>query len=255
MTHIIQNFAILGERCSGTNFLEETISKNFYINYTAAYGNKHFFCYNDYSKTNNTLFIGLIRNPVYWLNSFSKELHHVPEVNRKSLHNFFFNNFYSVEDEAPTNQEKFDNHFFIKNDRVYTRKYKTNPKDLNYLNGQKYKNIFELRRVKNDFLINVMPRKVENYILINYEDLLFNFEHIMKIIKEKFNLTQKLPEFEKEKKYKKSETYNFVKQRALTFTPQIVNLIWNNLNIEQEKSLGYLPFDNNNNFFKSKYTK
>ena len=94
MTQQIQKFAILGERCSGTNFLEETISKNFNINYTAEYGNKHFFCYNDYSnrdKTNNTLFIGLIRNPVYWLNSFSKELHHVPEINRQSLKNFLFN--------------------------------------------------------------------------------------------------------------------------------------------------------------------
>ena len=97
MTQCIQKFAILGERCSGTNFLEETISTNFNINYTAEYGGKHFFCYNDYGNkesTSNTLFIGIIRNPIYWLNSFSKELHHVPEINRKSLHNFLFNEFY-----------------------------------------------------------------------------------------------------------------------------------------------------------------
>jgi hypothetical protein len=97
-----------------------------------------------------------------------------------------------------------------------------------------------------------MPTKVNNYILVNYEDLLFNFQHIMTHIKEKFNLTQKLQTFEKERKYKKSDVYNFVKQREITFTPQIVNLIWNNLNVEQEKSLGYLPFDNNN-FLKTKY--
>jgi len=256
MTQQIQQFAILGERCSGTNFLEETISKNFNINYTAEYGNKHFFCYNDYSnrdKTNNTLFIGLIRNPVYWLNSFSKELHHVPEMNRQSLNNFLFNEFYSVEDEVTPSIASFDGNFFIKNDKFYTRKYNTNKKDLNYLNGKKYKNIFELRNVKNNFLINVMPTKVQNYILINYEDLLFNFENIMQIIKEKFNLIQKTTTFEKEKKYKKSETYNFVKQREITFTPKIVNIIWNNLNVKQENSLGYYPFDNNN-FFKTKYS-
>jgi hypothetical protein len=256
MTQLIKKFSILGERCSGTNFLEETISKNFNINYTAEYGNKHFFCYNDYSnksKTNNTLFIGIIRNPVYWLNSFSKELFHVPEINRKSLHNFFFNEFYSVEDEVTTNQKSFDNNFFIKNDRLYTRKYNTNKKDLNYLNGQKYKNIFELRNIKNDFLTNVMHNRVDNYILINYEDLLFNFENIMKIIKEKFNLSQKMSAFEKVDNYKKA-SYNFVKQRDITFTPQIVNIIWNNLNEKQENSLGYFKLDNNN-FFKSKYNK
>lgn len=256
MTQFIQKFAILGERCSGTNFLEETISKNFNINYTAEYGNKHFFCYNDYSnkaQTSNTLFIGIIRNPVYWLNSFSKELFHVPEINRKSLNSFLFNEFYSVEDEATATQKVFDNNFFIKNDRFYTRKYNTNKKDLNYLNGKKYKNIFELRDVKNEFLISVMPNKVNNYILINYEDLLFNFENIMKIIKEKFDLSQKTMGFEKVHNYKKAN-YNFIKQRDITFTPKIVNLIWNNLNVKQENSLGYFPF-NNNNFFKSKYNK
>jgi hypothetical protein len=257
MTQCIQKFAILGERCSGTNFLEESISANFNINYTAEYGGKHFFCYNDYTNkdnTNNTLFIGIIRNPVYWLNSFSKELHHVPEINRKSLHNFLFNEFYSVEDEInPRRQQIFESNFFIKNDKLYTHKYNINKKDLNYLNGQKYKNIFELRSVKNKFLINEMPSKVNNYILINYEDLLFNFENIMKIIKEKFNLSQKTSSFKKEKKYKKSETYNFVKQREITFTPEIIKLIWNNLNVNQENLLGYFPFDNNH-FFTSKYT-
>jgi hypothetical protein len=255
MTQQIQKFAILGERCSGTNFLEETISKNFIVNYTAEYGNKHFFCYNDYSsrdKTNDTLFIGLVRNPVYWLNSFSKELHHVPEINSQSLNNFLFNEFYSVENKVTPSIAAFDGNFFIKNDKFYNRQYNVNKKDLNYLNGKKYKNIFELRNVKNNFLINVMPTKVQNYILINYEDLLFNFEHVMQNIKEKFKLIQKTTAFEKEKKYKKSETYNFVKQREISFTPQIINLIWNNLNLEQEKFLGYYPFDNNN-FFKTKY--
>ena len=241
MSQGIQKFTILGERCSGTNFLEETIKKNFLINYTTEYGWKHFFCHNDYNnrdKTDTTLFIGIIRNPIYWLNSFSKELHHIPDINRKNLCNFLFNEFYSVEDgkEPRINPPRFD----------------INKKDLN-LNGNKYKNIFELRKVKNNFLINIMPLKVKNYILINYEDLLFNFEIVMKNIKNKFNLIQRLPYFQKEKKYKKSDTYKFVKQREITFTPQLIQLIWNNLDNEQEKTLGYLPFDNNN-FFRTKYT-
>ena len=105
MTQCIQKFAILGERCSGTNFLEETMTKNFNINYTCEYGNKHYFCYNDYKNSDNTLFIGIIRNPVYWLNSFSKEMYHVPEKNKQNLHKFLFNEFYSVEDESNANNK------------------------------------------------------------------------------------------------------------------------------------------------------
>ena len=93
----IKKFAILGERCSGTNFLEELITHNFHVLYTTEYGSKHFFCFDDYSNKNtrDTLFIGIIRNPIYWLNSFSKEQYHVPEHNRKNLTSFIFNEFYS----------------------------------------------------------------------------------------------------------------------------------------------------------------
>jgi hypothetical protein len=134
------------------------------------------------------------------------------------------------------------------NNNLLHNKEKIITKDLNYLNGKKYKNIFELRRVKNNFLTNVMPNKVDNYILINYEDLLYNYNKTLQLIKDKFNLIQKSHEFIKIKKYKKSDTYNFVKQRAITFSPKLIQLIWKHLNLEQEKNIGYLPFDNNNNF-------
>jgi hypothetical protein len=249
----IDKFSILGERCSGTNFLEEAIINNFNISYTAEYGNKHFFCYNDYNNsnnTNNTLFIGIVRNPIYWINSFSTELHHIPEINRKNIHNFLFNEFYSVEDEINTNKTIQDNNIFKFNGKFYTHKYKLNTKDLNYKNGKKYKNIFELRKVKNDFLMNEIPNKVKNYILINYEDLLFNYSAVLQKIKEKFNLNQKNEEFIKIKNYKKSNTYNFVKQRKILLSQYIVTLIWENLDKEQENLLGYKMWDDNN-FFKS----
>jgi len=251
MSQIIKKFAILGERCSGTNFLEESITNNFNIEYTAEYGNKHFFCYNNYdmNSTKETLFIGIIRNPIYWINSFSKELYHVPEIN-KNINNFLFNEFYSVEEKFK-NTDYLSNNIFVMNNNLNSTP-KLNHKDLNYTNGKKYTNIFELRKVKNNFLMNVMPNKVQNFILINYEDLLFNYTQTLQLIMDKFDLQQKIPEFIRIKKYKKSDTYNFVKQREITLQPQIIYTIWNNLNVEQEKNLGYIPGDNNN-FFKNRY--
>lgn len=250
---VLKNFAILGERCSGTNFLEETISNNFDLEYTAKYGNKHFFCYNDYQNSDETLFIGIIRNPIYWINSLSVELYHIPEINRKNITNFLFNEFYSVEDEIDTTSV-LDNGIFKINNKPFTYKYNLNMKDLNYLTGQKYKNIFELRKVKNDFLINQINKKVKNYILINYEDLLYNFNIVLKNISEKFSLSPKLSSFIKPKKYKKSDTYNFVKQREILLPQKIVNLLWKNLDKKQEELLGYKVMDNNN-FFKTKYNQ
>ena len=251
MSQIIKKFAILGERCSGTNFLEESITNNFNIEYTAEYGNKHFFCYNNYdmNSTKETLFIGIIRNPIYWINSFSKELYHVPEIN-KNINNFLFNEFYSVEEKFK-NTDYLSTNIFVMNNNLNSTP-KLNHKDLNYTNGKKYTNIFELRKVKNNFLMNVMPNKVQNFILINYEDLLFNYTQTLRLIMDKFGLQQKIPEFIRIKKYKKSDTYNFVKQREITLQPQIIYTIWNNLNVEQEKRLGYIPGDNNN-FFKNRY--
>ena len=253
MAKQINKFAILGERCTGTNCLEEAMLKNFKIEYTAEYGNKHFYCYNDYKKreSNDTLFIGIVRNPIYWLNSFSKELHHVSSVNKKSLQNFLFNEFYSVE-KIKEDENIFYGNKLLLNNKLSHSKEVVNPRDLNYLNGNKYKNIFELRKVKHHFLMKIMPYKVNNYILINYEDILYNFETTMKIIKDKFNLVQKLPSFEKVTKYKKSNTYNFVKQRDITFSVETIKLIWQHLDMQQENLLGYYPF-NNNYFFVEKY--
>jgi hypothetical protein len=241
----IKKFIIYGERCSGTNFLENAILENFHIEISWEQGSKHFFCFNNYDKRNfdDTLYIGIIRHPIYWINSFSKELYHVPEINRKSLHNFLFNEFYSVNDEiekAPKLQTVLFN-----NKAQKKNKYTTMTEDLNYKTNKKYKNIFELRKIKNEYLMDIMPTKVKNYILINYENLLNNYDETLEFIKNKFNLTQKYTTFKKIQKYKKSESYNFVRQRQITLSQIVIDIIWKNLDTEQESKLGYNKINEN----------
>jgi len=235
----IKKIIIYGERCSGTNFLENAILENFDVEISWEQGSKHFFCFNKYDKRNfdDTLYIGIVRNPIYWINSFSKELHHVPEINRKNLQNFLFNEFYSVNDEIEVVPKLQTILFNNKPQNVY--RYTTMAQDLNYITNKKYTNIFELRKLKNMYLMDLMPNKVKNYILINYENLLTNYEETLESIKNKFNLTQKYPIFKKIQKYKKSDTYNFVRQRQITLTPNIIDIIWQKLDIEQESKLGY----------------
>jgi hypothetical protein len=55
--------------------------------------------------------------------------------------------------------------------------------DRNMYTGKRYSNIFELRHVKNKFLIETMPTLVKNYCLITHDDLINNFINIMNKIK------------------------------------------------------------------------
>jgi hypothetical protein len=238
-----RKFVILGERCSGTNFLEEALTQNFDITYTSEYGNKHFFCNNNYTTASeDTVFIGIVRNPIYWLNSFSKELYHIPSIN-KPLRNFLFNEFYSVFDEQQNKKSMMDFNIFSNNVSE-----PINPKDLNYLNGNKYKNIFEMRKLKNHYLMNIMPRKVKNYILINYESLLYNYDATINNLQSNFDLVKKNDTYVKIKNYKKSDTYNFKQQRLITFKNELIQIIWENLDTTQESALGYLKGDDNTGF-------
>jgi len=250
-TQQITKFTIYGERSSGTNFLETSIKLNFHLDITREFGSKHFFCFDDCCKSFNedTLFIGIIRNPVYWLNSFIQQPYHVPIQNRTTS-NFLLNEFYSVCDEkAPEPVMVNGNIYFSK--KMLSTKYDINLKDLNYTTGNKYKNIFELRKCKNHYLMNIMPTKVKHYILINYEDLLYNYEQTLDAIKNKFNLITKQTMYIKSRGYKQSSTYLYKGQKSIIFSPKIFEIIWNNLDTEQEEQLGYIK-GNNNQLFKDK---
>ena len=214
----------MGERCSGTNFLEKAILENFEIELIWHYGYKHFFGFYDYSKKNpiienddEVLFLGIIREPISWINSFHNNKHHIPQQNKESIYNFLHNEFYSVNNN---------------NEEIH--------EDRNYKTKKRYKNIFELRNLKNEYLINHKQR-VKNYLLLRYEDLNNNYEQTLQFLEKKFNLKRKnknIP-FIKIKSYKglKNKPYS---ENYITLKHYTIKNIKNRLNKKQEQSLGYL---------------
>jgi hypothetical protein len=221
---MIKYFTIYGERCSGTNFLMNAILNNFDIKYTTKYSWKHFFGFYDFNdsfqnsdENNEIFFIGIIRDPISWIDSFYKKMHHIPNENRRTIHTFLFNEFYSIYDDTMTE---------IMEDR-------------NFITNKRYKNIFELRKVKNNFLINDMPKKVKNYLLIRYEDIRDNYEIILEYFHIKFKLNKKNNKYIKINNYKGIKNYRFF-IREIKLSKNIIKKIKNNLDLEQEKSLGYL---------------
>jgi hypothetical protein len=157
---MIKKVTIYGERCSGTNYLEELLLLNFNVEIVWNYGWKHFFGFNNLSNSDDVLFIGIIRNLNDWVNSLYRGKHHLPSELTKNIDIYLNNTFYSITESG---EEIMD--------------------DRNIETKERYKNIFELRHVKNNFLVEEMPKLVKNYCLIIYDDLVDNFTEIMNKIK------------------------------------------------------------------------
>ena len=212
-------FTILGERCSGTNFLIESIINNFDLELTWEYGFKHFFGYNKFENSDDTIFIGIIRNPYEWLCSFYKNPHQLPEHLKTSFLHFLSKEFYSVYND--TNIEYDNDHNFINDNKRYT-------------------NIFELRNVKCKYLLETIPNLVKNYYLIKYEDLRDNYEYVLKSIAKKFNLIPKNKIYQEITYYKDQYNKLFNKNIYINdLSPQFIRYISNNLNHDLEIKLGY----------------
>jgi hypothetical protein len=104
------------------------------------------------------------------MNSLYTIPHHLCYDVRQNTNNFLNNNIFSFDDNNENTNEAIE----IMEDRnIYTK--------------ERYKNIFELRHIKIDYMIKILPLKVKNYIFIRYEDLLNDFENTMNKFKT-FNL-------------------------------------------------------------------
>lgn len=171
----IENFQLYGERHSGTNFLENSLKNIFCLPQTSFFGHKHFMGFAKperiaYAK--HTLFIGVTRNPYDWILAMQELPHHVPKENRKNFLSFIENEWYSVNNTGGE----------ILSDRNFSISQRSPPR---------YKNIFELRKNKLQFLIHTMPILASNYIFITFESLITNYYNIIDIISKRYHLSIK----------------------------------------------------------------
>lgn len=215
---MINKFTILGERCSGTNFLEEAILKNFDLNITWEYGWKHFFGRSDFENSDDVLFLGIARDPISWLNSLYRDPHHIPPHIRRSVTSFLNSEFYSEHFVNGALEEIME--------------------DRNFKNEKRYKNIFELRSNKLIYLKNDLQNKVMNYYFIKYDDLCNNYDFILSDLSEKFKIKTKQSSFLKIEYYKKYIDIKFQKKPNKEISG---NLILNHpsFDLKAEKMAGF----------------
>lgn len=206
----ITEFALMGQRCSGTKFTEGLIKKHFpsYFFYPSTkYGekipHKHHWPLldglHDYSflHNENCLFILVVRNPYAWLSSLFSHKELVPYNVRGTFYNFISSEFKYRE---PGIQQSFSNILDARNVEM-----------RNYL---------------------AIGNKVGNFLIVRYEDVSKNPKKFIDFMADQFNLSGK-------REVMTVEPYAQRKYKSMS-APSI-DFIDNNLAWDVEELIGYSP--------------
>lgn len=201
----IDKFTIIGERHSGTNWLERLVESKLELPLTWEFGSKHFVNPNPniLASGEHCLFIGITRNIYDWIGGFYKLPHHVNISMLLNIETFLLNEWTN---DIPDND---------------------------YLTQQPYKNIFELRKYKLQYLNVFLPVIVNNLLLVRYEDLQIDPENISNYISEIYNI--------KKKKVPLSGLIVPRKKTPYRFKPEVLKIINDNTDWDMEKHFNYFP--------------
>jgi len=183
----MQNFTIYAERDCGTKYTAKIIKEIFGIDITWEFGRKHFFGRYDYQikKSNDTIFIGITRNPYDWIMALFKHKHHLTFEMGNDIAKYLTQEWRSI---------------FYQYGNWYRQAEPLNsPSELlcdrYWVDETRHKNIFQMRNRKLLYLYS-MPKLTKNYIHIRFEDLMKHPDSIIQKISNKFNLPVLCKEYE-----------------------------------------------------------
>lgn len=212
----ISNFTIYGERHSGTKFLHKLITKYYSLPIVWDFGWKHFFGhYNNkiIEHGHSTLFLGIVRNPYDWVMAMHKKPYHVPHKISHSLESLITTEWKSVDKFGNEKMDLYGNY-----------------EDRNYLTQQPYKNIFELRKYKNTYLYEYMPKIASHYYFMTYDELITQTNRLLENISDLFKIKAMV--------IKNSKPLPHIKD-PYPIDHKTISIINNSLNWDMENKLGF----------------
>lgn len=210
-TSEITEFNTLGERCSGTSFVDALIRANFpSTKRRQRFAHKHFFPWFDLSDRNeqvmspwrvdeerflegseNNLFVLVVRNCEDWIRSFFLQPFYVPKQNRSRGLLHFINSKWAIDlPVLATDYYKkvlpdgwtfswpyaLDDHYY----------------DFNVYAGRPFANIFELRSYKARNYLQI-GSKAEHFVLLRYEDVREDPEGCVNYLSEYYGMAKRIP--------------------------------------------------------------
>ena len=172
----MKTIQIYGERCSGTNYLEELCKANFpNVEVTnSKYGFKHWLidhpanCH--FESNDDTIYIVIFRNPYDWIRSFWKTPHHAQLHYPLTFNQFIRKEWHSFDNPNYEIRQNIKELYF-------ERDYDMTP----------FRNILKLRNAKNRSFLS-LTEKVQNHYFIPYELLKSQTKAVLLDISKHFNL-------------------------------------------------------------------
>lgn len=173
----IDNFQVLGERCSGTNFLTAFIARNTGLTQSRHLGWKH--GYPAFiSVPRSTLVFLIVRNAHSWVRSmYSKPWHASPEIKALDFSSFLRAEWVSYVDKPgyfrlPERDKK--NGEILQLDR-------------HPITGEAFANLIQMRNLKNQAFLGLQNRKC-NLVICQHEWLVDNIVPFQHALEEAFGL-------------------------------------------------------------------
>lgn len=231
----ISKFFVIGERCSGTNFLDALIKTNTQL-IKEPLGDKHFppwyqlgpeyylgdSRYYNFADTDEWLILIIFRNPYDWLRSFYLEPWHV----RKSMKKLSFPDFIRSKWELDLKDQflriEVPRHLLL---------------DKNPVNGLPFENILALRTAKINDMLEIKNR-ASNVYYINYETVRDHPKEVLAEISSLYEVAL-LPKYAPVTTYKGNTKKKFVKKKYGEIDERDRAFINANLDRVLEEQIGY----------------
>lgn len=160
---MITQFTVLGERCSGTNYLAELLKLNFDLQLHQPYWKHGFQVWPQPSPDTaaTTLYVGIHRNLEPWLESLFREQHHMTETRDRW--------------------------------KFLTQRAMLDPNRLPHLTKEaaareRYPSLFALHKSKYRFLTTEAPKRYPHFVLLRYETLKSRPISALQMLRARFNL-------------------------------------------------------------------
>lgn len=234
----LKKVTVIGERCSGTNYISGLIKSNFPLYKTRSdeYAQKHFYPWldlpafsiskkgkreRDVNFLNNSkecLFIVVVRDPYNWLRSFYAQPFHV--LSRKMIGKGFF---HFLQHEWRAEESKHNNVSY--------------PDHWNPYKERPFKNVLELRKYKilNYLQVGIL---VDNFFVVQYEKVAKNPAQFVEFMSENFHM-EKNDVFENITSYKNEGKKKFQKKEYPPFEIKEFEFINQEIDWDVEKFIGY----------------
>lgn len=229
---MITTICILGERTSGTTFVQALITANTNMKFNCSFGHKHFrqdIVKLEKTDTSRILFLFITRDVIQWLQSLNVNTFHADLPIRRctDFSKFIRMEWKCIEDETSGVSQL---------DKKYGQEmmYERDP-----LTGERFKNVIKMRTSKiQHYLVDVSSR-VENFEHVKYEDVRDDPQEWLNKISEKYNIRLN-PKFVPINSVRGKGRVPYSIKEYPEICKEDYEYILNEICIETEKYIGYL---------------